>query len=120
MREKIFSQLEKNICFFKIKVYLCIKKTQQQILNLYTMNTITILKCRLEESETSSYKILDFKVYDSEDSAIKKMEDIASNLTNAGKKWNYIDKGMGISCQLTENYYPRQEWVVYQELIRSY
>lgn len=84
------------------------------------MNTITILKCRLVESETSSYKILDFKVYDSEDSAIKKMEYIAQNLTNAGKKWNYINDNNGISCQLTENYFPRQEWIVYQEMIHTW
>lgn len=84
------------------------------------MDTITILKCRLVESETSSYKILDFKAYDSEDSAIRKMEYIAQNLTNAGKQGTYILNGTGISCQLTENYYPRQEWVVCQEMIRTW
>jgi len=84
------------------------------------MNTITILKCRLAESETSSYKILDFKVFDSMDSAIRKMEDIACNLSNAGKGWNYINNGKGISCQLTDKFYPRQEWVAYEEIVHTY
>lgn len=84
------------------------------------MNTITILKCRLVTNEHDSVKLLDFKVYDSEESAIKKMESIAQNLTLNKMPWHYINNNKGISCQTTKEYYPRQEWVVYQEIIRTW
>ena len=87
------------------------------------MNTIAILKCRLVNNDHDTPKILDFKVYDTLDSAISKMEWILSNIkanpANA-KKVGYINNGHGISFKLTDEPFPRQEWVAYLEAVRTW
>ena len=84
------------------------------------MNTIAILKCRLVNNDHDTPQILDFKVYDTLTSATSKMEWIAKNLTATGRKWGYINNNCGISVQLTDAPYPRQEWIAYEEAVRTW